>query len=58
MMKKSFGNAGFYVVRQPPFSGLRNAIVWIFLCFSVGQRVVNAFIFDEKPGLNLVRTLN
>ena len=29
-----------------------------FLCFSVGQRVVNAFIFDEKPGLNLVRTLN
>ena len=58
MMKKSFGNAGFYVVRQPPFSGLRNAVVWIFLCFSVGQRVVNAFIFDEKPGLNLVRTLN
>ena len=57
-MKKSFGNAGFYVVRQPPFSGLRNAVVWIFLCFSVGQRVVNAFIFDEKPGLNLVRTLN
>ena len=29
-----------------------------FLCFSVGQRVVNAFIFDKKPGLNLVRTLN
>ena len=41
------------------------AVFWIakcrcmdFLCFSVGQRVVNAFIFDEKPGLNLVRTLN
>ena len=57
-MKKSFGNAGFYVVRQPPFSGLRNAVVWIFLCFSVGQRVVNAFIFDKNPALNLVRALN
>ena len=58
MMKKSFGNAGFYVVRQPPFSGLRNAVVWIFLCFSVGQRVVNAFIFYKNPALNLARTLS